>query len=109
VTTLILRQVSQIMAFGKHPPHLRPEVERVWEHLEYDVAIVGTIATAPQGGQAQCVGGVVREVETSFKGDACAPGILQTKEPGPPEAIDLSVVGRLGAQWLARTAQSLKR
>jgi len=63
----ILPAIAEVVAPGKHPPHLGAETERVREHLKHDVAVRGTIARVAKRGEAERVGGVVGEIESTLQ------------------------------------------
>jgi hypothetical protein len=42
----------------KHTPNFRSEAERVWQYLEYDIAILGSVAAIPERREAVSVRGV---------------------------------------------------
>ena len=50
---LVLRQVSLPVCAIEHPPHRRRKAERVGQHLEHQVPIVGPIAVRPQRSEGQ--------------------------------------------------------
>ena len=63
--TFVLRDVAQIVRFGKHPPRRRRQPERMREHLKHHISVIRAIAVPPQCRQRKGVGRVVSQIESA--------------------------------------------
>ena len=85
------------MAPGEHAPYVGPDTDGVWQHLEDDVSIRGSVSRAPKRREAQRVGGVVDEVEPALQGVRRILRIGQAPEAGVLEPGEFPGIRRLPA------------
>jgi hypothetical protein len=93
--------VANLMAFGKHPPDLGTETERVRKHLNHQVSIRRAVTSVPQRREAESVRSVVDEIEATLQGVRWLLRVGESSEAGLLEPSELLRVWRLLAQGLA--------
>jgi hypothetical protein len=64
---LVFAAIAEIMAMSQNPPDIRTKAEGVREDLEDDVTVRSAVAGMSEGGQTQCVRGVVSEIEATLR------------------------------------------
>src|SRR2546425_579832 len=98
---LIFAAVANLMAFGKHPPDLGTETERVRKHLKHQVSIRRAVTSVAQRREAESVRSVVDEIEATLQRVRWLLRVGESSEAGLLEPDELLRVRRLLAQGLA--------
>src|SRR5215212_712685 len=78
------------------------------QHLKNNVSIPCAIPMPAQSRQAQCVSGVVGEIESTFQGIGAVGRVLQASESRSLQTCEFLCVRWLRLQTLARSTKSLK-
>lgn len=64
---LIFGQIAFFVGQIEQQPLLRSEAQRMFQALEYQIAVFAAIAMSPQGGQRGRMRGIVGKVEAAFQ------------------------------------------
>src|SRR5688572_5438673 len=97
------------MTLGEQAPDFGTKPERMRQHLKDDVALGGPEAVMTQGGQAQRMPGVVREIEATLQGKVLPCSVLQPRQARSFQGFELLRVGPLLAEVLPRPREVFKR
>ena len=77
--------------------------------LEDDVALRRSVPMVPERRQAEGVSGAVREIEPALQRVRAVLSVLQSRQPGPHETIELLRVRSLLGEDVAWSREVLKR
>src|SRR5436309_2854925 len=64
---LVLAQVADLVALGEHTPDLRPQSQRVRQHLENNVTVRRSKAAIAKGRKTQRVCSVIDKIKAPFE------------------------------------------
>lgn len=67
--TFVLGGIALLVRLGQYPAPTTGQPRRMRQCLEHEVPVAGAVAHAPQGIQGQCMGCVIREIETALEGE----------------------------------------
>jgi hypothetical protein len=83
--TFVFREIPFPVRLVQYAPLLAREIDRVLQTLKHDVAAIGSITVRSQRGERECVGRVVRKVESAFDAESSISRILESRQTGANE------------------------
>jgi hypothetical protein len=105
---LVFALIPDVVALAEDSPDVGTQSESMGHNLEHDVALMRSIAAAAQGGEAKCMSGIVRQVESAFESELRSLRINEPCPSGPHQSGVFVGIHRFLAERFVGAGEILK-